>query len=170
MREQLTSLRGIDSVLAVLSELRSSDMSTEEFSDFLFCDDIIVAKNAAWVLTHTSPEEIATIEQRKDELINLAMTTHDTSLRRLLLTLLERMTYDADSIRTDFLDFCIDGMQSLSEPPGVQSLCMKLAYKQCRLYDELLDELKVTLENMQIQYYKPAVHYVWRTVLKKKSR
>ena len=143
MREQLTSLRGIDSVLAVLSDLRSSDMSTEEFSDFLFC------------------EEIASIEQRKDELINLAMTTPDTSLRRLLLTLLERMTFEADSIRTDFLDFCLDGMQSLSQPPGVQSLCMKLAYKQCRLYDELLDELKVTLENMQI---------VWRTVLKKKSR
>ena len=38
-----------------------------------------------------------------------------------------------------------------------QTLCMKLAYRMCTFYPELMDELKRTLEAMEIDYYQPAV-------------
>ena len=38
-----------------------------------------------------------------------------------------------------------------------QTFCMKLAYRMCTFYPELMDDLKRTLEAMEIDYYKPAV-------------
>ena len=38
-----------------------------------------------------------------------------------------------------------------------QTLCMKLAYRMCTFYPVLMDELKRTIEAMEIDYYKPAI-------------
>ena len=34
---------------------------------------------------------------------------------------------------------------------------MKLAYRMCSFYPELMDELKRTIDAMEINYYKPAI-------------
>ena len=121
-------------------------------------EDIHVARNAAWVLTHKSPTEIRTLPQ--DGLIDLSLATPDTSLRRLTLCLVERQGIAAEEVRTDFLDFCLLHMRLPQEPPGVQALCMKLAYSMCSPYPELLHEFQETLNLMQPEQHKPGVKHL----------
>lgn len=89
---------------------------------------------------------------------------------RLSLNIIERLKMDEDDLRTDFLDFCLEHMASVEELPGIQSLCMKLAYRMCMFYPELMGEFKVTLESMETEYYKPAVNCVRNRILKGKLK
>ncbi len=70
----------------------------------------------------------------------------------------------------DFLDFCFEHTASIEEFPGIQTLCMKLAYRMCSFYPELMDELKRTLEAMEIAYYKPAVKCLRKRILSGKFK
>lgn len=117
-----------------------------------------VARNAAWVLTHKPTAEIRTLPQ--DNLVDLAMSTPDTSLRRLTLCLVERQGVAEESMRTDFLDYCLQHMHLAIEPPGVQALCMKLAYSMCRPYPELVHEFLETLNLMQPETMKPGLKHL----------
>ena len=56
------------------------------------------------------------------------------------------------------------------EFPGTQTLCMKLAFRMCSFYPELMDELKRTLEALEIDYYKPAVKCLRKRILSGKFR
>ena len=47
---------------------------------------------------------------------------------------------------------------------------MKLAFRMCSFYPELMDELKRTLEAMEIDYYKPAVKGVRSKILNDKLK
>lgn len=47
---------------------------------------------------------------------------------------------------------------------------MKLAYRMCSFYPELMDELKLTLETMAIEYYKPAVKGLRQRILSGRYR
>ena len=67
------------------------------------------------------------------------------------------MELTEDSLRADFLDFCMEHMVAGDEFPGVQTLCMKLAYHMCRFYPELMEEFMRIIEAMEIDFYKPAV-------------
>ena len=51
-----------------------------------------------------------------------------------------------------------------------QTLCMKLAFRMCTFYPELMDELKRTFEAMEIDYYKPAVKGLRKKILSGKYR
>ena len=42
---------------------------------------------------------------------------------------------------------------------------MKLAFRMCGFYPELMDEFRRTLEAMEISYYKPAVKCVRNKIL-----
>ena len=52
---------------------------------------------------------------------------------------------------------------------GIQSLSLKLAYKMCQFYPELMDELKRTLEAMEMEYYSPALKSVRNRILANKK-
>ena len=144
------------------------EMPTNLLFDSLFHPDSRVARNAAWVLTHKTTSEIQTLPH--DPLIELATTTSDTSLRRLVLNLVERQPLDKENLRTDFLDFCLTHMIMLEEPPGVQALCMKLAYRMCSFYPELLHEFYATLNLMQTEHYKPGLTHLIKKYLKQKDK
>lgn len=61
-------------------------------------------------------------------------------------------------------------MVSIEEFPGIQAVCMKLTFRMCQFYPELADELRRTLEAMEIDYYKPAVKGVRKRILSGKIR
>lgn len=136
----------------------------------LYDEDIRVARNAAWVLTHKPITQIRTLPY--NDLIDLIMATPDTSLRRLTLNLMDQLYYplgilrimglpmDAELMRTDFLDFCMLHMHMPEEPPGVQALCMKLAHRMCLPYPELLHEFYETLSLMQPEDCKPGMKHL----------
>lgn len=167
MREILSHRLGIKDVKAVYQQIREKDKFLE-FSKYLHDSNPRVASQCAWVLTHSSDSEVAWLQVYVDELIDLAITTSDSALRRLVLNLLERLDYDAESIRTDFLDFCMERMAAPTELPGCQSLCLKIADKLCSFYPELHSELLRTLNAMETDLYTPAVLCVRRKILKRK--
>ena len=123
-----------------------------------------------WGLTKATNEELSELQVVLNELIDQAMQTENSSVRRLTLNTIERLTLDEDDLRTDFLDFCFEHMVSIEEFPGIQTLCMKLAYRMCTFFPELMDELKRTLEAMEIDYYKPAVKSLRKRILSGKYR
>lgn len=107
------------------------------------------AGHAAWALTHLPSTDDKYIAQHREELVALALGTSHVPLRRLSLTLLERLEWGEEEVRTDLLDFCLQRMLSSFEPYGVRALCVKLAYYQCRHYPELCMELEQTLQMME---------------------
>ena len=132
---------------------------------YVFSDDYRVARSALWGLTKASKEELSQLQVLFDELIDLAMQTDNSSVRRLSLNIIERLEMNKDDLRTDFLDFCLEHLLSLEELPGIQAVCAKLAFSMCKFYPELMDELKRTLRGMDIEYYKPAVKSIRNRIL-----
>ena len=132
---------------------------------YIFSTDYRVTRSALWGLTKASKDELSQLQVLYNELIDQAMLTDNSSVRRLTLNIIERLIIDEDNLRTDFLDFCFEHMLSIDEFPGIQSVCMKLAFRMCKFYPELMDELKRTLEAMEIGYFKPAVKGVRSKIL-----
>ena len=137
---------------------------------FAFSQDYRVARSALWGLTKARKEELSQLQVILNELIDQAMQTDNSSVRRLSLNVVERLQFAEDDLRTDFLDFCFEHMIDVEELPGIQSVCMKLAFRMCKFYPELMDELKRTLEAMEIDYYKPAVKCVRNRILSGKLK
>ena len=133
---------------------------------YAFSQDYRVARSALWGLTKASKEELSQLQVILNELIDQAMLTENSSVRRLSLNIVERLELNEEDLRTDFLDFCFEHMLDVEEYPGIQSVCMKLTFRMCKFYPELMDELKRTLEAMEIDYYKPAVKCVRSRILK----
>ena len=155
-------------------EIYQEVKSTGDFlgfaNQYIFDKDYRVARSALWGLTKASKEELSQLQVIINELIDQAMQTENSSVRRLSLNIVERLEMSEEDLRTNFLDFCLDHMADVSEFPGIQSICMKLAYRMCSFYSELMDELKRTLEAMEIEYYKPAVKCVRNRILNGKLK
>ncbi len=145
-----------------------------DFLDFaqryVFDPDHCVSRSALWGLTKATDKELSVLQVLLNELIDQAMQTENSSVRRLTLNIIERLKMDKESLRTDFLDFCFEHMICIEEYSGVQTLCMKLAYRMCTFYPELMDELKRTIEAMAIDYYKPAVKCLRKRILNGRYR
>lgn len=137
---------------------------------FVFDSDYRVARSALWGLNKTTDKELSELQVILNELIDQAMQTENSSVRRLTLNIIERLKIAEDDLRTDFLDFCLEHAVSIEEFPGIQTLCMKLAYRMCSFYPELMDELKRILEAMEIDYYKPAIKGLRKRILSGRYR
>ena len=149
----------------IYQEIKASGDFLGFARQYAFSEDFRVARSALWGLTKASKEELSQLQVILNDFIDQAIQTEDSSVRRLSLNVVERLKMDEDDVRTDFLDFCFDHMMDVEEYPGIQSVCMKLAFRMCRFYPELMDELKRTLEAMEIDYYKPAVKCVRSRIL-----
>ena len=137
---------------------------------FMHSDDERVARNAFWSLTKASDQELVQLQPILNELIDLALTTPSSSVRRLSLNIIERLKMEEDDLRSDFLDFCLEHMSDIDELPGIQSISMKLAYRMCKFYPELLAEFKATLESMEPEFFKPAVNCVRNRIISGKLK
>ena len=154
----------------IYQEVKASDDFLGFAHRYAFSQDYLVARSALWGLTKASKAELSQLQEILDKFINQAMQTDNSSVRRLSLNIVERLQMNEEDLRTDFLDFCLDHMIDVEEFPGIQSVCMKLAFRMCKFYPELMDELKRTLETMEIDYYKPAVKCVRNRILNGKLK
>ena len=153
---------------AVYREIKQKGDFLGFIRQFMHSDDERVARNAFWTLTKATDKELSQLQPILNEFIDLALTTPCSSVRRLSLNIVERLEMKEDDLRTDFLDFCLEHMADADELPGIQSLSMKLAYRMCKFYPELLAEFKATLESMEPEFFKPAVNCVRNRILKGK--
>jgi len=154
---------------AELEQARTEFKANGDFLGFArryaFDPDYRVARSALWGLTKATNKELSELQAILNELIDQAMHTDNSSVRRLSLNIIERLKMNKEDLRTDFLDFCFEHMVGIEEYSGIQTLCMKLAYRMCTFYPELMDELKRTLEAMEIDYYKPAIKCLRKRIL-----
>lgn len=134
--------------------------------EYMYDEDPIVVRNALSALSKATDEEVSQLAPIRNELIDMAIRCNNSSIRRALFGVILRLDMKEEDVRTDFLDHCLAKMVDPDEVPSVQSLCMKLAYKMCGFYPELMEELKRTLESMEISYYTPAVKSVRSKILR----
>ena len=154
----------------IYQEIKSTGNFLGFARQYAFSQDYRVARSALWGLTKASKDELSQLQVILNEFIEQAMQTENSSVRRLSLNFIERLELYEDDLRTDFLDFCFEHMIDVEQFPGIQSVCMKLAFRMCKFYPELMDELKRTLEAMEIDYYKPAVKGVRNKILSGKLK
>ena len=154
----------------IYQEIKSTGNFLGFANQYVFDKDYRVARSALWGLTKACKEELSQLQMILNELIDQAMQTDNSSVRRLSLNIIERLEMHEEDLRTDFLDFCFEHMIDVEEYPGIQSVCMKLAFRMCKYYPELMDELKRILETMEIDYYKPAVKGVRSKILSGKLK
>lgn len=124
-----------------------------------------VAYNAAWVFCNFDLYSNEWLYPKHDELIDEAMRTTDDGKRRLMLVLLLRQPFDKEHLRTDFLDFCLNCINSSQESTSVRTLSIKLAYEQCKFYPDLLRELQSTLELLEPDLVSTGIRTVRRKTL-----
>ena len=168
--DQLNCVYGEEYAQALYHKVKQEGNLVAFARRFMHDEDGRVARNALWILTKATDQELSALQVMLDELINLAMTTEFSAVRRLSMNLVERLKMSEEDLRTDFLDFCFERMMDVEEFPGVQSISMKLAFRMCQFYPELMDELKRTVEAMEIDYYKPAVRSVRNRILNGKLK
>ena len=154
--------------LSLCEEVRKSSDFYTFCKTFMHSSDYQVTRNMLWALTKTTEEEHRQLQPLLHPLIELAMATENSSVRRLALSNIERLKIGEDALRSDFLDFCLDSMHDVNELPGIQSLAMKLAYRMCLFYPELMEEMMRVLDSMEMEFYKPAVKSVRNRILKGK--
>lgn len=140
----------------------------EELFQLLFDEDKRTSDNAAWVMTHLPQTADAWLTERQNILIDEAMRTESTTKRRLIMNLLERTSFEQDSIRTDFLDFCFNIILS-DEPIGVKTLAIKLTYAQSVYYPELLEEFNTALQMMEPEVLPAALKHIRNKMLREKD-
>ena len=148
LRARLSERVHIEDIREVLHFIQDDERLREEIYQLIFDEDAIVSYQALWVCTHFSKADVAWLSRKQEELIDAAMTCPHSGKRRMIL------------------DFCMERMISREEPPGVQSLCMKLAYQLTRSIPELQQELRTILEIMEPDLLVPAIRSVRKNTLK----
>lgn len=169
-REDLQGSYSEGEALAIYCEVQASGDFIGFALRFMYDEDYQVARNALWGLTKATDAELAQLLPIRDKLIELAMMTENSSVRRLSMNVIVRLRMEQDDVRADFLDFCLEHAVDVTEYPGIQSLAIKLAYNMCAFYPELMAELIATLEGMEIEYYRPAVKSIRARVLNGKYK
>lgn len=164
LRTRLSQQIGIQDIHEITFLAQNSRQIKQELYECLFDADDNIGYKAAWTMTHFSSSENRWLYDKQDELIDALLVCEHPGKRRLILNLLFRQPL-CNPPRIDLLDFCLERMISKRELPGVQSLCMKLAYELCRLTPELLQELTITLDMMEHDLV-PSIRTVRNNVLK----
>lgn len=164
LKAKLSERIGMDDVHEILRLTHNSDSRKQELYNLVIGEDETIGYHATWILTHFSLEDNKWLYNKQDELIDEVLVCKHGGKRRVILNLLYKQPL-ANPPRVDFLDFCLERMISVKELPGVQSLCMKIAYELCRPIPELIQELKTMLEMMEGDLC-PAIRATRKNILK----
>ena len=154
----------MDDILEILYLIQGNDKQKQKLFNLIFDPDDTTAYQATWVLNHFTLLENRWLYNKQNELINEALVCQHPGKRRLILSLLFRQPLN-NPPRTDFLDFCLERMIAKSELPGVQTLCMKLAYELCRHTPELLQEFRSMLDIIEPHLLPISLRTVRKNIL-----
>ena len=105
--ELLSQKINLPQIKSVVSWASGSGDNLNMLWGFARSDDRRTSVNALWVMTHLPETDAEWLLSLRDEMIDILLTETDTGKKRMLLQLLREQEYDADDIRTDFLDYCM---------------------------------------------------------------
>ena len=160
------SMDGINEICLLVQGEQNHSLK-EQLYQLTLDDDRRVAVNALWTFTHFALADNVWLFAKHDQLIERAITEQDVTKLRLILTLLLRQPFDEETIRTDFIDFCLARITDARAPYAIRAHCIKLAYEQMRYWPELLDELHQTLDLISCEPLSPGLRSAWKQVMKK---
>lgn len=168
LRDLIAERIGIATVGRVCGMAAENDAMLAELYRLTEDDNRRVATNALWVFTHLGKSGDTWLASKQAELIDRVLHNGGDATRvRLMLTLLLRCEFRKDEVSVEFVDFCLEHTCASSQPYAIRALCMKLAYKQCCHYPELLAELRSVLEVMNEEPLSAGLLSAHRQVMKK---
>lgn len=115
-------------------------------------------------MTHLPDSDSEWLLSLRDNMIDKILKEKDTGKKRMLLQILRKQEYEADDLRTDFLDFCMSKINSEYEPYAIRCFSIYAAFKMCRHYPELIEELDGHLDMMQYQHLSPGLKSALRQI------
>ena len=154
-------------LLCNLIHNENNDNMKKELYQLVTDPDDRISYNALWVFCHFNVQDNKWLYQKQKELIEMAMNVEHCGKKRLLLSILNSQPFKKDNLRTDFIDFCLTRITSYIEPYAIRVFCMRLAYKQCIYYSELLTELKSYLEMLTSEPLSPGLRSARKDIMKK---
>lgn len=153
--------------LCACSQGKENDSRKEKLYKLTFDEDERIATNALWVFTHFDLQNNEWLYAKHDDLIDRVLVEKNMTKLRLMLNLLLRQPFEEDSLRSDFIDYCVAKITACSHPCAIRSLCIKLAYEQMKFFPELLTELKAALDILEQETLSPGVASAKRQAMKK---
>ena len=172
MRNQLTNRLSKNDIysLCLQTQGKENNCLKEELYLLTFDENDRVSFNALWALSHFDEANNPWLFQKHDELIDRVLVEKNETKRRLMLQLLLRQPFEEESLRSDFIDFCIAKITACSQPYAIRCYCMKLAYEQMKYYPELLEELRMALDMLEQEALSPGMLSAKRQIMKKIKR
>lgn len=169
MRQKLSHKLALSDILHIclLMQGKENDSRKEELYRLTFDKDERVAVNALWVFTHFDSINNEWLYTKHDDLIDRVLIEPTVTKRRLMLGLLLRQPFEENSLRSDFIDFCVSKITACAQPYAIRALCIKLAYEQMNYYPELLAELKMALGMLEQEVLSPGLMSAKRQIMKK---
>lgn len=172
MRNQLINRLGVNDIysLCLQTQGKENNCLKEALYQLTFDENDRVSFNALWALSHFDEANNLWLFQKHDELIDRVLVEKNETKRRLMLHLLLRQPFEEESLRSDFIDFCIAKITACSQPYAIRCYCMKLAYEQMKYYPELLEELRIALDMLEQEVLSPGMLSAKRQIMKKIKR
>ena len=169
MRNQLINRLSVNDIysLCLQTQGKENNCLKEELYQLTFDENDRVSFNALWALTHFNEANNLWLFQKHNELIDRVLAEKNETKRRLMLNLLLRQPFEEESLRSDFIDYCVAKITACAYPYAIRALCMKLAYEQMKYYPELLAELKAALDMLEQETLSPGLASAKRQVMKK---
>ena len=160
------SMDGINDICLLVQGEQNHSLK-EQLYQLTLDDDRRVAVNALWTFTRFTAADNEWLYVKHDQLIDRCLKEHDTTKLRLILSILLRQPFEEETVRTDFIDFCLARFTDARAPYAIRALCIKLAYEQMKYWSELLNELRQMLDLISNEPLSPGLRSAWRQVMKK---
>ena len=167
MRKKLNKKLCMDDIYEICILTHGNNRKKAELYQLIFDEDERVATNALWVFTHFDMQNNEWLYAKHDDLIDRVLIEKNETKRRLILSLLLRQPFEEESLRSDFIDFCIAKITASSQLYAIRCYCMKLAYEQMKYYPELLTELKAAIDMLEQEPLSPGLTSAKKQVMKK---
>ena len=155
-------------ITAIATEAIADKMLLDALLSLMCNEEDSLRWRAAWALEKVASQCPSLLIDERPRMKALAMQD-DTpdGLCRLTLGILYHLP-DDEVFDVAFFNFLLDVMLSLQSPPGVQSLTMKLAYRQSKSDSDLHKEFLSIVHNMKFDYYSAGVRSVAKKCLEGK--
>lgn len=145
LERKLSNRIYLDEVKQLIDYIKQDNTLRDKLFSLLDHADPLVASQAAWVLSYWPRKDQAWLVEKQHALMDKVLDcSHDGKVRLLLSMLCRQPLVEKD--RGDVLDYCMETILAQSRPVAIRSFCIKLAYRFCRDFPELLQELKETLD------------------------
>lgn len=147
-----------------------SESNRNRLYQLTLSDDDRTAVNALWCISHFPKNETQWLQALQSDLISRLLIEKNMSKKRIMLQLLRDQSYEKGTIFPPFLDYCLSKINSECESYSVRCFSIHCAFKMCRFYPELIEELHEYLRMLSSSNLSPGLRSAMRTTLKKIDR